>query len=160
MQCKCNIIALEKGQLERVVCTLSIIGCDLPSVSSIYARCIRCKTQKVIADYSHPASSLSSNPSPSGGDSRVEMQDILPQEQHISGGCSILELMNKPLQQQQLSKHQPTSTLNVGRSTKQKALSKQETIILCMSDCINVITGFAAIILHIFICFCVIFVCF
>ena len=61
-----NTTALERTQLERVVRTASkIIGHDLPTVSSIYTTRTRRRMQKVIADSSHPASSLF-EPLPSG----------------------------------------------------------------------------------------------
>ena len=54
-----NTTTIERKQLERVVRTASkIIGLDLPSVSSIYTTRTKRRMQKVIADPSHPASSL------------------------------------------------------------------------------------------------------
>jgi hypothetical protein len=49
----------QKDRLERVVCTASrIIGCELPSLASIYAKRLLSRSRKIVADTSHPASSL------------------------------------------------------------------------------------------------------
>ena len=50
---------LQKDRLERVVRTASrIIGCELPSLASIYAKRLLSRSRKIVADPSHPASSL------------------------------------------------------------------------------------------------------
>ena len=56
----------QKDRLDRVVRTASnIIGRDLPSLSSIYAKRLLGKSKKIVADSSHPANSLF-DPLPSG----------------------------------------------------------------------------------------------
>ena len=55
-----------KTKLERIVCASSrIIGCDLPSLDSLYTKRMQGKSRKIAADPTHPACSLL-QPLPSG----------------------------------------------------------------------------------------------
>ena len=61
-----NTTVHDKAQLERVVRTASkIIGCERPSVASLYATRIKREGEKVMGDPSHPAYSFF-KPLPSG----------------------------------------------------------------------------------------------
>ena len=61
-----NTTQRQRDRLERVIRTaVKIIGCELPSLASIYSKRSVARARKIIADVSHPAKELSQLP-PSG----------------------------------------------------------------------------------------------
>ncbi|KAM4632842.1 G-protein coupled receptor family C group 6 member A [Polymixia lowei] len=84
----------DKARLERIVRTASkIIGCDLPSVASLYATRIKRKGEKVMGDPSHPAYSFF-KPLPSEEDS-IPMGAEAPGDIIIGGIFPIHEAVKK-----------------------------------------------------------------